>query len=263
LKKKFQFGDDSVSFKIKIKEKFFYNKHDKNKTTVLENIDIKIKSNEFACIVGPSGCGKTTLMNIIGGLIDPENQVIQAKSKENSEINNFGYVFQTSRLLPWLTVKENVELVCDTNSPNFNSDKILFLLESFGLKDFLNFYPKTISGGMRRKVSLARALINNPKVLLMDEPFVSLDQPTAESLYDVLVSYRKKNPITVIFITHMLKEAILLGDRILFFSKKPGTVVFDYKVKSIRKPLTLDNKLIDSEYKKLKSKYPQLLEGLI
>ena len=92
-------------------------------------------------------------------------------------------------------MKEDVELVCKTESPNFNSDNIQFLLESFGLKDFLNFYPKAISGGMRRKVALARALINNPKVLLMDEPFVSLDQPTSENLYDVLVSYRKKNQL--------------------------------------------------------------------
>jgi len=252
-----------VSFEIKIKEKFFNNKHDKNKTTVLKNIDIKIKSREFVCIVGPSGCGKTTLMNMIGGLIDHENQVIQSINKESLEVEKFGYVFQTSRLLPWLTVKENVELVCDTDSPNFNHDSIYYLLESFGLRDFVHFYPKAISGGMRRKVALARALINNPKVLLMDEPFVSLDQPTSESLYDVLVKYRNKNPITVIFITHMLKEALLLGDRILFFSKKPGTVVFDYKVKSIRKPLTLDNKSVDSEYKKLKNKYPQLLEGLV
>tara|TARA_B100000963_G_scaffold354071_1_gene369934 strand:+ start:134 stop:892 length:759 start_codon:yes stop_codon:yes gene_type:complete len=252
-----------MSLEIKIKEKFFLNKHDKNKTSVLKNIDINIKHKEFVCIVGPSGCGKTTLMNMIGGLIDTENQVVQSTNKDNIEVEKFGYVFQTSRLLPWLTVKENVELVCDTDSPNFNSDNIVFLLESFGLKDFVNFYPKAISGGMRRKVALARALINNPRVLLMDEPFVSLDQPTSESLYDVLISYRKKNPITVIFITHMLKEAILLGDRILFFSKKPGTVVFDYKVKSIRKPLTLDNKSVDSEYKNLKSKYPQLLEGLV
>ena len=252
-----------MSFEIKIKEKFFNNKHDKNKTTVLKNIDIKIKSREFVCIVGPSGCGKTTLMNMIGGLIDHENQVIQSINKESLEVEKFGYVFQTSRLLPWLTVKENVELVCNTDSPNFNHDSISHLLESFGLIDFVNFYPKAISGGMRRKVALARALINKPKVLLMDEPFVSLDQPTSESLYDVLVKYRNKNPITVIFITHMLKEALLLGDRILFFSKKPGTVVFDYKVKSIRKPLTLDNKSVDSEYKKLKNKYPQLLEGLV
>ncbi len=252
-----------MSFEIKIKEKIFNNKHDKDKTTVLKNIDIKIKSKEFVCVVGPSGCGKTTLMNMIGGLIDHENQVIQSTNKDSLEVEKFGYVFQTSRLLPWLTVKENVELVCDTDSQNFNYDNINYLLESFGLKDFVNFYPKAISGGMRRKVALARALINNPKVLLMDEPFVSLDQPTSESLYDVLVKYRNKNPITVIFITHVLKEALLLGDRILFFSKKPGTVVFDYKVKSTRKPLTLDNKSVDSEYKKLKNKYPQLLEGLV
>ena len=252
-----------MSFEIKIKEKIFNNKHDKDKTTVLKNIDIKIKSKEFVCVVGPSGCGKTTLMNMIGGLIEHENQVIQSTNKDSLEVEKFGYVFQTSRLLPWLTVKENVELVCDTDSQNFNYDNINYLLESFGLKDFVNFYPKAISGGMRRKVALARALINNPKVLLMDEPFVSLDQPTSESLYDVLVKYRNKNPITVIFITHVLKEALLLGDRILFFSKKPGTVVFDYKVKSTRKPLTLDNKSVDSEYKKLKNKYPQLLEGLV
>ena len=252
-----------MSFEIKIKEKFFNNKHDKNKTTVLKNIDIKIKSKEFVCIVGPSGCGKTTLMNMIGGLIDHENQVIQSINKESLEVEKFGYVFQTSRLLPWLTVKENVELVCNTDSPNFNHDSISHLLESFGLIDFVNFYPKAISGGMRRKVALARALINNPKVLLMDEPFVSLDQPTSESLYDVLVKYRNKNPITVIFITHMLKEALLLGDRILFFSKKPGTVVFDYKVKSSRNPLNIDNKKVSDEYTNLKKKYPKLLNGIV
>ena len=131
------------------------------------------------------------------------------------------------------------------------------------LKDFLNYYPKAISGGMRRRVALARALINDPKVLLMDEPFVSLDQTTSENLYKTLVNYRKKKPITVIFITHVLKEALLLGDRILFFSKKPGTVVYDYKIKSKSFPLTLDSKSVDDEYKKLKKKHPTLLNGLV
>ena len=111
MRKKFQYGDDRVSFQIKIKEKFFHNKHDKKKTNVLKNINITIKPKEFVCIVGPSGCGKTTLMNMIGGLIDPESQVIKSTSKDTVEVENFGYVFQTSRLLPWLTVKENVELV--------------------------------------------------------------------------------------------------------------------------------------------------------
>ena len=139
MRKKFQYGDDRVSFEIKIKEKFFHNKHDKKKTSVLKNINITIKPKEFVCIVGPSGCGKTTLMNMIGGLIDPENQVIKSTSKDTLEVEKFGYVFQTSRLLPWLTVKENVELVCDTDSPNLDSDNIDFLLENFGLKEFMNF----------------------------------------------------------------------------------------------------------------------------
>ena len=159
-------------------------------------------------------------MNMIGGIIDHENQVIQSTISNNLEVEKFGYVFQTSRLLPWLTVKENVELVCETDSPNFNSDSIEYLLESFDSKIFLDFLSQNYFRRYeKKKFLLARALINNPKVLLMDEPFVSLDQPTSEGLYNVLTSYRKKKPITVIFITHAFKEAMLLGDRILFFSK--------------------------------------------
>ena len=99
-----------MNFEIKIKEKSFFNKHDKSKIKVLKNIDIKINSNEFVCIVGPSGCGKTTLMNMIGGLIETKDQIINSKSPNGFSGESFGYVFQTSRLLPWLTVKENVEL---------------------------------------------------------------------------------------------------------------------------------------------------------
>jgi len=251
-----------MNFEINIKEKNFINKSDNSRINVLKDIDIKIKSNEFVCIVGPSGCGKTTLMNIIGGLISADGQNIKLNGKKNSEIEeNISYVFQSSRLLPWLTVRENVELVRKEKT-NFR-DRTDDLLKNFGLRDFINFYPKAISGGMRRKVSLARALINNPRILLMDEPFISLDQPTSENLYKVLVNYWEKKPITIILITHSLKEALLLGDRILFFSKKPGTVLFDYKVKSKRKPLNVDNKSVNDEYTNLKERYPKLLKGLI
>ncbi len=158
-----------MNFEINIKEKNFINKSDNSRINVLKDIDIKIKSNEFVCIVGPSGCGKTTLMNIIGGLISADGQNIKLNGKKNSEIEeNISYVFQSSRLLPWLTVRENVELVRKEKT-NFR-DRTNDLLKNFGLRDFINFYPKAISGGMRRKVSLARALINNPRILLMDEP---------------------------------------------------------------------------------------------
>lgn len=250
-----------MNFKIEVKKKSFINKHDKSSVEVLKDINIKINSKEFVCIVGPSGCGKTTLMNIIGGLIESENQKIIVDKKELLVDENFGYVFQTSRLLPWLTVRENIELVCEDDTKNH--ERIEGLLKNFKLKEFESYYPKSISGGMRRKVSLARALVRSPKILLMDEPFVSLDQPTAENLYEVLIDYWKKNPITVILITHNLKEAILLGDRILFFSKRPATVVYDHKVKSKRGNLVIDDNDIQKEYTFLKKKFPSLLEGLI
>ena len=252
-----------MNFEISLKEKNFINKSNNSIIKVLENIDIKIRSNEFVCIVGPSGCGKTTLMNIIGGLVNADNQSLKLNGKENSKIEEcISYVFQSSRLLPWLTVRENIELVCQKKSSG-QKKQIEVLLKKFGLLDFIDFFPKAISGGMRRKVSLARALINKPSILLMDEPFVSLDQPTSENLYNVLIEYWKEKPITIVLITHSLKEAILLGDRILFFSKKPGTVVFDYKVKSSRNPLNIDNKKVSDEYTNLKKKYPKLLNGIV
>ncbi len=260
MKEKYQFGN-KMSFSIKIKEKAFHNKHNNSKILVLKDINVKIKTNEFLCIVGPSGCGKTTLMNMIGGLVKSDGQLLKFNNNTKDEDENFGYVFQTSRLLPWLTVKENVALVC--NKTKLDENKIEDILESFGLKDFINYYPKSISGGMRRRVSLARAFINDPKVLLMDEPFVSLDQPTAENLYEVLINYWKKTKTTIILITHVLKEAILLGDRILFFSKNPGTVVFDYSVKSDRKKLSIESSTVNKEYLELTKKYPNLLNGLL
>ena len=250
-----------MDFSIKIKKKSFLNKVDNTYVDVLKNINISIKHKQFVCIVGPSGCGKTTLMNIIGGLVKSENQKILMDGKEFEIDDNFGYVFQTSRLLPWLTVQENIELVC--NEDNDSNSNIEELLKNFGLLEFKDYFPKTISGGMRRKVSLARALIKKPKILLMDEPFVSLDQPTAESLYEVLINYWQSNPITIILITHNLKEALLLGDRILFFSKRPATVVYDHKVKTKRGKLTIDGKQLQDEYLHLKKKFPSLLEGLI
>ena len=252
-----------MSFKINIKNKSFINKHDKKKVEVLKNIKIEIQSNEFVCIVGPSGCGKTTLMNMIGGLIpfDNNEQIGRNLDDDDDDDDTFGYVFQTSRLLPWLTVKENIELVSKKDT---NLDiEINHLLKEFDLLEFINYFPKALSGGMRRRVSLVRALINKPEVLLMDEPFVSLDQPTAENLYKVLIDYWEKNPITVILITHNLKEALLLSDRILFFSKRPATIVHDYKVKSNRGNLKMDNKEVNKEYENLNKKFPSILKGLV
>ena len=251
-----------MGISIKIKGKNYLNKH-KNQTVIaLKAIDIFVQPKEFVCLVGPSGCGKTTLMNIIGGLVEAEHQEISINDKPISDKNTLGYVFQTSRLLPWLTLYENIKLVYKKDEKR-SEEKIKKILKSFGLGEFIDSFPNTISGGMRRKVSLARAFVNNPEVLLMDEPFVSLDQPTTEGLYKVLIDYWGKNPTTVIFITHNLKEALLLGDRILFLTKRPGKIVLDYKVKSKRYPLKVDNSEVEKEYLNINNKYPNLLKGLV
>ena len=251
-----------MGISIKIKGKNYLNKH-KNQTVVaLKAIDIFVKPKEFVCLVGPSGCGKTTLMNIIGGLVETEHQEISINNKPISDKNTLGYVFQTSRLLPWLTLYENIKLIYKKEEKR-SEEKIKKILKSFGLGEFIDSYPNTISGGMRRKVSLARAFVNNPEVLLMDEPFISLDQPTTEELYKVLIDYWGKNPTTVIFITHNLKEALLLGDRILFLTKRPGKIVLDYKVKSKRYPLKIDNGEVEKEYLNINNEYPNLLKGLV
>ena len=208
-----------MGISIKVKKQVYIDK-DNKETIALKEIDTFIKPKEFVCIVGPSGCGKTTLMNIIGGLVTAKEQQILLNNNPIDDKSSLAYVFQTSRLMPWLSLSENIKLVCKENS-KIITEKINSILDNFELSEFKDSYPNTISGGMRRKVSLARAFVNNPEVLLMDEPFVSLDQPTTESLYRVLIDYWKKNPTTVIFITHSLKEALLLGDRILFFSKRP------------------------------------------
>ena len=246
---------------IKIKEKIYKNKSNGLDILALKNIDIKIKSKEFLCVVGPSGCGKTTLMNIIGGLVKCEQQEILVNQKVLSEKNSLGYIFQTSRLLPWLTVFENVKLVCQNNEDY--DQKILRILKNFGLNDFINAFPNTISGGMRRRVSIARAFINSPDVLLMDEPFISLDQPASEDLYSVLINYWKKKPTTVILITHSLREALLLGDRILFMSNRPGKVILDYSVKSSRQKLKIDCKEVEKEYLFLNKQHPTILKGVL
>lgn len=250
-----------MSISIKIKEKFYLSKNKKDKIIALRNINTTINSKEFVCIVGPSGCGKTTLMNLIGGLVDLNNSEILINNEKLSSKNSLGYVFQTSRLMPWLNLYENIKLVCDEDVDT--KKKIEEIFENFELSEFSSAFPNTISGGMRRKVALARAFVNSPEVLLMDEPFVSLDQPTTENLYKVLIDYWKKKPTTVIFITHILKEALLLGDRILFFTKRPGTIVLDYKVRSQRLPLKIDNKEVSKEYDALNKKYPSLLKGIL
>ncbi len=186
----------------------------------IANLRLSLNSNEFICLVGPSGCGKTTLLNIIAGLDnDYDGDIIVGQQHTHPKI---GYVFQNPRLLPWRTVRENIELALDgPQAP----EVIDTLLEVMQLTQSQHSYPERLSLGMSRRVSIIRAFAVDPDVLLMDEPFVSLDAPTARQVRELLLKLWQQRPHTVLFVTHDLREAIALADRLIFLSAAPMQVV--------------------------------------
>lgn len=198
------------SLSVDVKKKLFPAVGLRNELLVLKDIAFKVEPGSFVVITGPSGCGKSTLLNIIAGLDkDFEGTVSFGGNGEQ----RFAYVFQSPRLLPWRTVYENIELVLPKGDPRIAN--IPELLERVGLKDAASAYPEMISLGMQRRAALARAFVLEPEFLLMDEPFVSLDDPTAQGLRELLVELWSRRPTTVLFITHDRAEAVMLATRIL------------------------------------------------
>ncbi|EGW22420.1 ABC transporter ATP-binding protein [Methylobacter tundripaludum] len=186
----------------------------------IANLKLSLNSNEFICLVGPSGCGKTTLLNIIAGLDnDYDGEILVGQQHTHPKI---GYIFQNPRLLPWRTVRENIELVLGEHQ---SPDVIDALLEVMQLTQAQQVYPERLSLGMSRRVSIIRAFAIDPEVLLMDEPFVSLDAPTARQVRELLVKLWQQRPHTVLFVTHDLREAIALADRLIFLSASPMQAV--------------------------------------
>ncbi|MDO9269064.1 MAG: ABC transporter ATP-binding protein [Methylobacter sp.] len=189
-------------------------------TPSIANLKLSLNSNEFTCLVGPSGCGKTTLLNIIAGLDnDYDGEILVGQQHTHPKI---GYIFQNPRLLPWRTVRENIELVLDEHQ---SPEVIDALLEVMQLTPAQHIYPERLSLGMSRRVSIIRAFAVDPEVLLMDEPFVSLDAPTARQVRELLLKLWQQRPHTVLFVTHDLREAIALADRLIFLSASPMQVV--------------------------------------
>jgi NitT/TauT family transport system ATP-binding protein len=200
---------------------------------VLQNIELTVRSGEFLCILGPSGCGKTTLLNIIAGLdrdFDGELTIARPGNSEasNSGSLNIGYVFQIPTLLPWRTVLENLRIVMNRDQIARNLAETL--LDAMGLIEYRDAYPGTLSLGMSRRVALARAFAVEPDVLLMDEPFVSLDEDTAANLQDLLLElWNARNP-TIIFVTHDSRESIRLAQRIIILSRGPSRILTDQPI---------------------------------
>jgi NitT/TauT family transport system ATP-binding protein len=189
--------------------------------TALKGLHFSVTPGEFVCVLGPSGCGKTTLLNIIAGLDSDFSGRVDGGGNPGQARPVIGYVFQTPRLLPWRTVAENIQLAL---RPGQSVGVVDELLAMTGLIEFRNTYPERLSVGMSRRVALARAFAVEPDLLLMDEPFVSLDEQTAQRLRQMLLDVWQRRPTTVLFVTHDTREAVLLADRIVRLSASPARV---------------------------------------
>ena len=193
----------------------------------LNGINMDILDNEFVCVVGPSGCGKSTLLNIIAGLMEPTsgNVFVDGKKVQGTGVER-GVVFQQYALFPWLTVKKNVEFGLRLkNLPEDEIEEIAMkYIRMVDLEKFTNAYPKELSGGLKQRVAIARAYAVNPEVLLMDEPFGALDAQTRTQLQSELLKTWQEERKTCFFITHDVEEAIILAQRVVIMSARPGRI---------------------------------------
>lgn len=194
---------------------------------VLRDISLDIPQGQIICLIGPSGCGKSTLLRFLGGLERPDSgQVLQVGEPPTGCLNPLTYVFQHFALLPWRTVEGNIRLVLEDHGlTGHQMDAIVTdVLERTRLSDFRNALPKQLSGGMRQRVAISRALAVRPAVMLMDEPLSALDSQTRELLMDDLISLWTRQPFTSVYVTHNLNEAVRLGHRVVVLSRRPGRI---------------------------------------
>ncbi|MDR1460250.1 MAG: ABC transporter ATP-binding protein [Campylobacteraceae bacterium] len=214
----------------------------KNRIEALQDINLKIDQGEFVSIIGASGCGKSTLLRIIGGLDGEyrgkvlfEGKPIIAPSRQR------GFIFQDIRLLPWLTVEENIKFSLPYKTPDVD-DIVSKKLEIVNLKGFEKAYPKQLSGGMAQRAAIARALANQPKVLLLDEPFGALDAITKIKLQEEMLRIWESEKITMILVTHDIDEAVYLGNRVVVMTNRPGRIqkIHDVKLTNPRSRISYE-----------------------
>ncbi len=202
-----------------------------NGTKALASVDLSIFPGEFVSLLGPSGCGKSTLLKIISGLIAPSSGTIDwpqsSYDADGTPRPSLGFVFQEPTLLPWRTAADNVylPLLLSGVSKQDARDRVGEALAQVGLSAFAKHYPRQLSGGMKMRVSIARALVTRPQLLLMDEPFAALDEITRTKLNDELMELFVRQKLTVIFVTHSVYESVYLSSRIVVMSATPGGVI--------------------------------------
>jgi NitT/TauT family transport system ATP-binding protein len=223
--------------------------------------DLDVGEGEFVCVVGPSGCGKSTLLRMVAGLLRPSKGEIELYAGAGAE-TPVAMVFQDYSIYPWKTVERNVSFGLELRGVSKREavERGRYWLDRLGLSDFAKAYPDTLSGGMRQRVSIARALSVEPEILLMDEPFAALDAQLRQVLQDELLEiWQSEERRTVLFITHSLEEAIVLGDRVVVMSARPGVLVESVDV-PFERPRTPELRA-RSEFNDFKNELWQLLKG--
>ncbi|CAD7050250.1 ABC transporter ATP-binding protein [Pseudorhizobium halotolerans] len=228
--------------------------HSYGAVEVLKDISLDIPQGQIICLIGPSGCGKSTLLRFLGGLEKPSfGRVLQIGNAPTDSLNPLTYVFQHFALLPWRTVEGNIKLVLEDHGLGGREmdDIVSDVLERTRLSDFRLALPKQLSGGMRQRVAISRALAVRPAVMLMDEPLSALDSQTRELLMDDLVSLWTRQPFTSVYVTHNLNEAVRLGHRVVVLSRRPGRL---REIVDIEIPLSereLGDPLLEEKQKQL------------
>ncbi|CAO3429141.1 ABC transporter ATP-binding protein [Azospirillum doebereinerae] len=252
-------GTGSGPLSLDIRSKRFPAQGKAPARTVLEDVRLTLPAGRFHAILGPSGCGKTTLLNIVAGLDrDFQGRVLLPRGDGGGE-PVLGYVFQNPRLLPWRTVAENLALVLHGRPDR--DERVARWLREVGLEGQGDVHPPRLSVGMSRRAALARAFAVEPSLLLMDEPFASLDEPTARHLRHLLTRVLRAHPTTVLFVTHDLREAIALADRILFLSRPPTRLLLDLPV-ALSDEDRADEDRIDAFRSALRREHAATLEGM-
>ncbi|WP_432697056.1 ABC transporter ATP-binding protein [Marinobacterium sp. YM272] len=220
-------------------------RYDPEGPMAVQGIDLEIRRHEFVAVVGPSGCGKSTLLRMVSGLLVPSEGKVSVFDKQvDGPRDDVGIVFQKPTLLPWLSVRKNVLFPLKHKYGRYSRDdekRANELLKMAGLESFADKMPDELSGGMQQRVGIVRALLLNPDILLMDEPFSALDALTREQIGFDLLKIWNDQPKTVLFITHSISEAVLLADRVLVMSKRPGSVLdlIDVDLPRPRSPETI------------------------
>ncbi|PIV51058.1 nitrate ABC transporter ATP-binding protein [Candidatus Falkowbacteria bacterium CG_4_10_14_0_2_um_filter_36_22] len=213
---------------------------------ILGDINFKLDKGETSIILGPSGCGKTTLFNIIAGLIPAtKGKIFFGNEEIVSPHKQIGVIFQETRLFPWLKVKENIAFGLKLKNKTNLDEKVVKYIDIVGLKGFENLYPHELSGGMKQRVAVARTLAVEPEFILMDEPFGALDPKTRKKMHELVLEIKEKLDTTILFITHNLKEAVFLADKIYILSALPAKIIKEIEIPKVLR--NDKNKIIEIE----------------